>query len=373
MNRPLVSVCLPNLNTFPYLRERVDTIVNQAYSNWELIVIDSFSQDGSWELFQQLARDDRRVSVAQAPRGLYACWNRCIEQARGEYVYIATSDDTMATDCLEKLVTALEVRKDCDLAQCPLIAIDAAGTPLADTSWKQATVFGHGMEGLLTRSHVRMAPYDGLLHLTGAMVHLSVTQMLIRRSLFSKIGAFETRWGAIGDRNWEMKAGLVANTIFVPDTWASWRVRPGNASQSMSYYTIEYMQNIEEMLADALEKCESYLSPVVVSGLHNHWLEHCREMRTYYTGLRNRRSVSKRLFQVRQALRGGAARVELINRICGKRKWTDRAAGEIERWLDSLGLGPVVRDLTNSWRESDWSSGQVEMQCYASPGDSPLC
>jgi glycosyltransferase involved in cell wall biosynthesis len=346
LNAPLVSVCLPSLNTFPFLEERVDTILAQTYTNWEMIVIDGLSDDGSWGLFEKLARKDQRVSIAQAPRGLYASWNKCIEAARGEYVYIATSDDTMAADCLEKLVAALEEHKDCDLAQCSLVAIDEAGAPMADRVWKGATVFGHGLERLLTKQHLRRAPYDGLLHLTGAMVHLSVTQLLIRRSLFARIGGFETRWGSIGDRNWEMRAGLVTNTIFIPDTWATWRVHSASATASLSFHSVEYTRRIEEMLSDAIERCEASLAPVIVSGLHNHWLDYCREMRTYYTGLRTRENLSKRLFQVSHALSCRATRAELMNRLSGKPKWGDRVAGEIQRWLESLGVGPMVTDLT---------------------------
>jgi glycosyltransferase involved in cell wall biosynthesis len=317
-----------------------------------MVIIDSFSDDGSWEFFQTLALRDQRISIAQAPRGLYASWNKCIEQARGKYVYIATSDDTMALDCLEKLVAALEEHDDCDLAQCPLIAIDEEGVPLVDNGWKDATVFAHGMEELTTRQHLRRAPYDGLLHLTGFMVHLSVTQLLVRRSLFSKIGGFETRWGSIGDRNWEMKAGLVANTIFVPETWATWRVHPASATSKTDFFTVDYLQKIEEMLSDAIEKCTPYLPSEIAAGLQNHWLRYCREMRTYYAYLRMKEKPSRRLFQVSELLRGGrAARVELMSRLNGNQKWPDRAAGEIQNWIESLQSRPVVTKLTTGSKE----------------------
>jgi glycosyltransferase involved in cell wall biosynthesis len=343
VSAPLVSICLPSLNTFPYLRERVDTILGQTYANWELLVIDSFSEDGSWEFFEELARQDRRVSIAQAPRGMYESWNSCIQRASGKYVYIATSDDSMAPDCLQKLVAALEEHTECDLAHCTLVATDKDGKPIGNGMWADATVFARGIPDLLNQRHVRRAPYDGLLHLTGAMVYLSITELLIRRSLFSKIGGFDPRWGPMGDRNWEMKAGLVANTIHVPDTWATWRTYPTQASSGMSVLSADYARNIEEMILDAVLKCESQLETQVVAGLKEHWLGWSGEMRTYYTGLRNRRSFSKRLFQMSQIFDGGrAARCELMYRLIGRPKWVDRAPGEIRSWLESLGLGPVV-------------------------------
>jgi glycosyltransferase involved in cell wall biosynthesis len=362
MDAPLVSVCLPNLNTFPYLQERVDTILGQTYTNWEMIVIDSFSEDGSWDVFEKLALKDRRITIDQAPRGLYASWNECIRRARGKYVYIATSDDTMALDCLEKLVAVLEEHNECDLAHCTLVIIDKDGAPLAGQRWPDGTVFANGIPELYNRRHVRRAPYDGLLHLTGQMVYQSITQLLIRRSLFSRIGCFDSRWGAMGDRNWEMKAGLVANTIHVPDTWATWRVYPTHASASMSVYSVEYARNIDEMIDDAVLKCEPYLAREIVAGLRDHWLGWSRDMRAYYSGLRIERSVlRRRLLQVSQLFNGEkVARSEIFYRLRGRPKWPD-APAELRRWLESILLGPVVTDLSKSSKCSTASSGSCSL------------
>jgi glycosyltransferase involved in cell wall biosynthesis len=349
---PLVSICVPSLNTFPFLRERIDTILGQTYTNWEMIVIDSFSDDGSWELFQKLAQEDKRVSISQAPRGLYRCWNECVQRAQGRYVYIATSDDTMALDCLEKMVAALEEHTECDLAHCSLRLIDAKGDPSTEQTWPDITVFAHGAATLVNKRHVRRAPYDGLLHLTGSMVYLSISQLLIRRSLFARIGGFDTRWGPMGDRNWEMKAGLVANTVHVPDTWAAWREYPTNASAAMTCHSSEYCRNIEEMIEDAVVKCESFLAPEVVPGLKDHWLRWSGEMRSYYSRLAIPQSVfRKRLFQASQVFNGQkSVRSEVMGRLCGKRRWTDRAPDELRNWLESFGLGPVLADVSDHSR-----------------------
>jgi succinoglycan biosynthesis protein ExoO len=88
--------------------------------DWELLVYDSYSDDGAWEFIQQRAAWDNRIRVTQGPReGPYPAWNRCLCETKAEFVYIATSDDTMAADCLEKMVVALERYRDCDLAHCP--------------------------------------------------------------------------------------------------------------------------------------------------------------------------------------------------------------------------------------------------------------
>jgi glycosyltransferase involved in cell wall biosynthesis len=340
---PHVSICLPNLNTLPFLRERFDTILSQTFPDWELFVYDSHSDDGAWELIQQIARQEPRMRIAQGPReGIYPAWNECIRQTKGEFVYLATSDDTMAPDCIEKLVLALERNGTCDLAHCPLHIIDGYGTPLDYPKWPDCTVFAHGIDNLLHQPHIRHAPYDGLLHLTGRMVYTSITQLLIRRSLFSRIGEFSARWGAMGDRNWFMRAGLVANTVHVPDTWASWRIHPAQASSFVNTYTLEYAQKVEDIILDAVAHCQSSLPPEVAAGLHKYLLKASSEMRAYYCGMRHRRSYRLALYRASQLFKGGAAvRAEILGRLRGRSRWIETAPASIRLWLESLHFGPV--------------------------------
>lgn len=342
MNAPLVSVCLPNLNTFPYLQERVDTILGQSYPHWEMVVSDNYSEDGAWNFFQDLARQDPRVKIEQAPRnGLYANWNQCIRRAKGEYVYIATSDDTMAPDCLEKMVAALEEYDDCDLANCKLVKIDQDGALVTDEP--DDTVLARSAPEMRSQRHFRRAPFDGMLHLTGLMVYRSITELLIRRSLFDRTGGFEPRWGSIGDLNWGMKAGLLANTVYVPETWASWRVHNRQATAAVDFQSAEHARKVDEMVEDAVQKCAPYLAPEILTGLRDHWIGLSATMRAYYRGLRNRENViQRRSFQLGQLLSEEASRAEMVGLALGRPKWTDRVPDDIRNWLESVGYGAVL-------------------------------
>ena len=307
MRQPLVTVCLPNLNTRPYLQERVDTIRAQTYPNWELVVSDNYSDDGAWEFFEQLALKDGRVSVAQAPRaGMYANWNNCIRRARGEYIYIATSDDTMAPDCLEKLVAALEAHPSCGLAHCALRKIDEHGACISHW-WSKHSLFAQSSGPLLHQTHVRRAPFDGLLHLLGWSVYISITQLLIRRSLFDRIGVFEPQWGSVGDFNWNMRAGLVTDTVHVPDTWGGWRTHVGQATASAGLRSPSHAARVEEMIAHAVATCEERLKPTVRTRLRAEWLEEAKQIRTFNREVGyDRSTLNRRVFIVTSAIRGVA-------------------------------------------------------------------
>lgn len=225
---PLVSICLPNLNNRPFLEERIQTILDQTWQDWEMIIVDNHSDDGAWEYFQGLR--DPRIRIQQAPKeGMYANWNNCIRLAKGEYVYIATSDDTMTPDCLQKLVQGLEEHPECDIVHSNLTVIDQDGNEkegFYKSKCASAKYFGERIH----EQHVRYAPHDGLLHYYGGTVYVSITQLLIRRSLFERVGFFRNDFGSAADFEWEMRASLVANTLHVPEYLGTWRVHDVQAT-----------------------------------------------------------------------------------------------------------------------------------------------
>lgn len=229
-----VSICVPNLNTRPFLPERFETIFNQTFQDWELIVYDSYSDDGAWEYIQELAAHEPRMRISQGPReGTPGSWNPCIRQARGEYVYIATSDDTMMPDCLEKMVAALEANPDCGLCQCQLLIIDEKGEPYPEArQWNHYTL-GSYDQNLVLKKHKRLAPHDGMVHPALFTIYTSITQLLIRRGVFERVGFFDGRWGSISDFEWEMRVGLLENCIYIPDKLATWRLHPNQATQEV--------------------------------------------------------------------------------------------------------------------------------------------
>ena len=344
MNLPLVSVCLPNLNTLPYLPERVDTIFGQTYKNWELIVSDNFSEDGAWAFFERLASKDSRVFIEQAtPEGMYANWNNCIRRARGKYTYIATSDDTMAPDCLEKLVAALEEHPECDLAHCGLRLIDESGRPL-ENWYSRGSIFALSSGQLIEAPHLRMAPFDGLLHLSGWTVYTSITQLLIRRDLFDKIGLFESRWGSVGDFNWDMRAGLVANTVHVPDTWGGWRIHGGQATSRVDRYSNEHERRVQEMIDHAIQATKSLIAPATFERLQTKWSTNARRLRHFLNVVRERRDskVSRRVFILRELLRGEFAASSHIRARATKRPiWSEA----VRKWMLQIGVKTALVPL----------------------------
>lgn len=341
---PSVSICVPNLNMRPFLEERFRSIFAQTFADWELLVYDSYSDDGAWEYLKELASTEKRMRLWQGPReGIYPAWNACIHAARGKYVYIATSDDSMAPDCLEKLVRALEEHSACGLAHCPLHVIDEQGRPVDFPQWPGSTAFALDGGQWATRPHLRQAPFDGLLHLTGKSVYLSMVQLLIRRSLFEVIGDFPTRWGSAGDVNWQMKAGLAAATVHVPDTWAAWRIHRKQATNLAAVSQPKAREVFEDMIDNALDGFPGH----PISALPDEQLAWFKTMRLYEREMEYRPTFfARRLFQATQWVSNPAVRRYLAGRALGRPDWLEAAPGLIRTALAAGGQTPVLVDLS---------------------------
>ena len=251
MTSPLVSIVLPNLNNRRFLVDRLETILAQSYSHWELIIVDSYSDDGAWELIADYAAKDSRFRVSQAPReGIYPGLNRCLRMAKGNYVYIATSDDTMDPDCIEKMVAALEAHPDCGICHVCLRVIDENGDTI-DRKWRRFPVskfFGE----LMDVPHIRSAPYDGILHGGVYTVYTSLTQLLIRRSVFDEVGLFRSDWGSEGDFEWGMRAALVHSTVHLPEELATWRMYQEQATARLTLESSSRHEGLCKMVQAAV-------------------------------------------------------------------------------------------------------------------------
>jgi len=227
---PKVSICLPTLNAQPFLQERIDSIRDQEFGDYEVIAFDSHSEDGTWEALNVVASEDSRYRLYQGPRGLYASWNRALRLAEGEYVYIATADDTMDPACLRKAVEVLDSHKDVALCNFGLDFID-----------KDSQIIQPGWRGFLAnkyygswneRLHRRSGAMEFYRHFYLGTLYHSVTGLLIRRSLFDHAGYFPEDVGAVGDFYWALEAVKHTDVIWLPSFLATWRIHDTQVTEA---------------------------------------------------------------------------------------------------------------------------------------------
>jgi len=103
MKCPKISVIIPVYNVEKYLKECLDSVINQTFNDIEIICIDDGSTDTSYSILEEYAKKDNRfVILKQENRGAGVARNKGIEVARGEYLYFLDSDDFIDCTLLEK-------------------------------------------------------------------------------------------------------------------------------------------------------------------------------------------------------------------------------------------------------------------------------
>lgn len=118
MQKPLVSIIVPVYNVEYYLKQCLDSVINQTYKDIEIILIDDGSTDNSGKICEEYAKKDARIKFfRQKNKGLSAVKNRGIETASGDYIMFIDSDDYADVQLCEKLLDAL-TEQDSDMAVC---------------------------------------------------------------------------------------------------------------------------------------------------------------------------------------------------------------------------------------------------------------
>ena len=266
MGRAAVSILLPSLNVRKFLGPRVDSLLNQTFTDWEAIVLDSHSTDGTWEFFQSVAETDPRFHLHQIPReGLYPALNRGLKLMTGEFLYVAPCDDTMAPEFLAEMVEALAKCPDAGIAVCDCLFINPNGDELhvqdmtllmSKRRINNLLRSGSVRTSLLTmrqrNPNYRPPPHDCLLHFTGRSVYFSLTQLLIRTASAKAAGFFETNAGSAADFGWLVRLTSLTGSVHLPKKLATWRFHGDQLSLQRDNTRLSAMNTMCESILQAI-------------------------------------------------------------------------------------------------------------------------
>ncbi|MDR0332224.1 MAG: glycosyltransferase [Dysgonamonadaceae bacterium] len=137
MTSPLVSIILPNYNHAHFLNKRIDSILQQTYQNFELIILDDCSTDYSAEIIKSYLPSKKishTIFNEKNSGSTFLQWQKGFSFAKGKYVWIAESDDYSDLTFLEKMVSLLENNEDCCIAFCHSHLIDE-NDKILDLDW----------------------------------------------------------------------------------------------------------------------------------------------------------------------------------------------------------------------------------------------
>jgi glycosyltransferase involved in cell wall biosynthesis len=160
---PTVSVVIPVYNTERYIVDTVNSILDQTFADFELIILDDGSKDQTPAILRELATKDSRIRlIVRENRGIVRTRNELLENCRGKYMAVNDADDLSMPDRLAKQVEYMEAHPECVLLGTRVVVMDPYGVPVHETEQKlthdeiERELLGNGGGWALVQSSVMM-------------------------------------------------------------------------------------------------------------------------------------------------------------------------------------------------------------------------
>jgi glycosyltransferase involved in cell wall biosynthesis len=232
----IISVIIPVYNGEKTIIKTIQSVLNQTFTDFELIVIDDGSQDSTLKVIDDIS--DPRIKVFSYPNaGVSASRNRGLAKATGEFISFLDADDLWTPDKLEAQFKALEENPQAAVAYSWSDWIDEADQFLRPGG--QISVNGNAYTKLLLRDFVE-----------------SGSNPLIRRQALAKVGGFDE--SLVHGEDWDMWLRLAAcyEFVTVPSPQILYRISPGSASFDVWKMEAGSLRIIERAFAQAPESLQ---------------------------------------------------------------------------------------------------------------------
>lgn len=208
-----VSVILPVFNADQYLSIAIESVLDQSYSNFELLLHDDGSTDSSLRILQRYAKLDSRIHVTSAPNcGIVATLNFLTQRAKGEYLARMDADDICFPDRLEKQVRFLDDYPHIGVVGTYVRCIDKDNRLICD------------FKGPLQHEQIDKA------HLTNGAPRLWHPSIMMRSQELKKVAGYSTAFPYVEDYDLWLRMAEKTRLATLPEVLIYYRLHVGNTS-----------------------------------------------------------------------------------------------------------------------------------------------
>jgi len=216
---PSVSVIITNYNYSNYIGQAIESVTNQDYNNYQIVVCDDGSSDGSCEIIKEYVKADSRIVFITKENGGHAsAINRAFTECSGDIISILDADDLFTKDKLTKVVNAFTHNTECGIAIHDLKIVDGEGRKQRTVHFKQEGYIGPSIATL--RMGLPMPQASGLS---------------FRREVLHEILPLpEERFRSAADWAIAYAAAFLTKTKLIPEVLGSYRIHGNNLSGTTS-------------------------------------------------------------------------------------------------------------------------------------------
>ena len=231
---PKVSVIIPTYNREDYISETIQSVLEQTYKDFEIIVVDDGSSDNTKKNLEKFEKRIKLIIQTNSERAIAR--NNGVKNSSGEYLAFVDSDDIWIKDKLEKQVKILDNDKKTILVYGQSQRIDKSSNQIKTAKRQKEGYSGNIFEKLLYRNFI-----------------VSATPV-IRRGTFEKTQGFETRYVPYEDWEFWLRLSLLGKFYFINKPLAFYRIHPEQSVKSAKAEKIEEVTTL--LLEDSFKLTE---------------------------------------------------------------------------------------------------------------------
>ncbi|WP_223033957.1 glycosyltransferase family 2 protein [Hanstruepera marina] len=232
---PLVSICIPTYNGETYIKEALQSAINQNYSNLEIVISDDASNDNTLAIIEGFkSKTNIPIKIYKhTPNGIGANWNNCIRKAKGDYIKFLFQDDILEKHCISKLMTLMEDNPKTGLVYCKRrFLVDN----MSDRTKGFIAYYGN-LHTYWEDFEVKQGILPGKTYLKDKQFLNSPknkigepTNVLLRRECFNKVGYFNEKLQQDLDSEYWYRVMRYFDIGFVDEILAGFRLHDKQAS-----------------------------------------------------------------------------------------------------------------------------------------------
>jgi glycosyltransferase involved in cell wall biosynthesis len=245
-----ISICIPTYNGAIYLKECLDSIYQQTFTDFEIIICDDCSTDTTVEIIESYLKRDYRIQLYknEVNLGLVGNWNQCIKKANGEWIKFLFQDDYMEPNCISKLMSY--TNQDTELIITKRSYILSDNLDLSNKAFYEKNA--RTLENTNVVRDRNVISSNTICKVTAKNIALNFlgepSFIMFRKDVVDKIGYFNNELSQICDLDFTLRIATNYGLVYVPEKLSHFRVHENSATFRNTSSKSYIINNIDPIL-----------------------------------------------------------------------------------------------------------------------------